>query len=215
MTVVDMLGQLGQLLNDPDEERYAPFDKLVRLNAAQQEIMSSIPVRELANLAVYNHRLQANDTTEQSLPLDFYRELSAECIRSVESGRIWRLISPETTRSFPFAGSRFEPLVKRSEGRLISFGKPFDEDVYFDYYRLPVRMQVDGVAEGYIDSSGAIVPGGSGTVLGDDPVVYATDVWRGGNVNSELPETVHHLIVQRAYQSFLISDQEVKEVTAT
>ena len=84
-------------------------------------------------------------------------------------------------------------------------------DVYLDYYRMPVRMQIDGVAEGYIDSSGSIVAGGSGTVAS----VYTTDVWRGGNVDSELPETVHLLIVNEAYKSFLVSDQEIKEVAAT
>lgn len=198
MLVVEMLGLLGELHNDPNEQRFAPFNKLVRLNAAQLEIMPSIPVRELANLAVYNRVLTANDTDEQTLPVDFYRELSIECIRSVASGNIWRMISPETKRSFPFGGSRFEPLVKRSEGKLISFGRLFDEDVYFDYYRLPVAMTVTDVADGFQNSSGSIIPGS---------VAVAT-------VECELPETVHPLIVQQAYRSFLMSDQEIKEVAA-
>lgn len=211
MNVVEMVGLLGQLLNDPNEERYAPFDKLVRLNAAQQALMTSIPVRELANLVVYNHRLPANSTNEQVLPTDFYREVDIESVKAVDSGRTWPIKSPETPRSFPHGGCRFEPLIRRSEGKLVSFGRLFDVDVYLDYYRMPVRMQIDGVAEGYIDSSGSIVAGGSGTVAS----VYTTDVWRGGNVDSELPETVHLLIVNEAYKSFLVSDQEIKEVAAT
>lgn len=198
MDVVEMLGLLGQYLNDPDEERYSPFYKLVRLNAAQLEIMPGIPVRELANLAVYEHTLSANDTNEQTLPANFYKELSVECIRSVASGRIWRMISPETKRSYPFAGSRYEPLVKRSQGKLKSFGRLFDEDVYLDYYRLPVAMTVEDVADGFQNSSGSIIPG--------------TDA--AATVECELPETVHSMIVQRAHQSFLMSDQEIKEVPA-
>lgn len=200
MLVVEMLGLLGELHNDPDEERFKPFNKLVRLNAAQLEIMPSISVRELANLAVYNHFLAAapSPTNEQTLPANFYKELSVECVRSVDSGRVWRMISPETRRSFPFGGSRYEPVVKRSAGKLISFGRLFDEDVYFDYYRLPAIMTVEDVADGFQNSSGSIIPG---------VVAVAT-------VECELPETVHSLIVQQAYRSFLISDQEIKEVPA-
>lgn len=196
MTIVEMLGLLGQLHNDPNEERFTPFNKLVRLNAAQLEIMPSIPVRELANLAIYNHTLSKNDTNEQILPANFYKELSTECIRTVGGGRLWRMISPETRRSYPFDGSRFEPLVKRSEGKLISFGRLFDEDVYLDYYRLPATMTVTDVADGFQNSSGSIIPGAVA----------------GATVECELPETVHPLIVQQAYKSFKISDQEVVEV---
>ena len=197
MTVVEMLGLLGQYLNDPNEERFTSFNKLVRLNAAQLEIMPSIPVRELANLSVYNHVLVANASDTQTLPVDFYKELSAECIRSVSSGRIWRMISPETKRSYPFSGSRFEPLVKRSEDKkLVSFGRLFDEDVYFDYYRLPVTMTVTDVADGFQNSGGSIIPGAAASAT----------------VECELPVTVHSLIVQQAFKSFKISDQEVVEV---
>lgn len=211
MDVVEMVGLLGEQLNDPDEERYDAFLKLAYLNAAQQALMPSIPVRELANLAVYDHRLQANSTNEQELPTDFYREIDVESVKSVSDGRIWRIKSPETPRSFPHDGCRFEPIIRRTEGKLRVFGRKFDEDVYLDYYRLPRRMCIDGVAEGFIDSAGSVVHGGSGTVT----TIYPTDVWRGGNVSSELPETVHMLIVEHARIAILQADQEIKEVATT
>lgn len=197
--IVEMLGQLGELLNDPNEERYYVFHKLVRLNIAQQQLVSEAPLPELANLLVYNYLLTANDTYEQNLPLDFFRELSAQAIVSINRNRVWRLLPPDTAPVFPFNGGRHQPVVKISDGKILSFGRPFDEDVYFNYYRWPRWMKVTNVPEAFIEDAGKIVP---------------MDPWVGANIGPELMPTSYQAMVQRAYQAFLVSDSEVKEVQA-
>jgi len=193
-TIVSMLGQLGQLLNDPSEGRYLAFDKLVRLNIAQQEYMSSASGHELSNLAVYNHFLQPNGEREHFLPLDFFRILGDRAIVGVQSGPM-KLLDPEQFLNFPYQGCYLEPVVKISGKKLLIFGRAFDQGVNVNYYRYPRWMQVNGVAGGYKLSTATIVAGSA---------------WIGPNVGPELLPTSHQALIQRAYQSFLISDSEVK-----
>lgn len=195
-TIVSMLGQLGELLNDPNEERYSAFEKLVRLNIAQQEFMSSVSVSELSNLVVYNHYLQKNGKREHFLPLDFFRILSDSAIVGELTGPM-KLFDPAQFPKFPYGGCYLEPVVKISGKKLIIFGRAFDQGVYVSFYRYPRWMKVTGVAEGYELSSGEVAAG---------------DDWNGPNIGPELQPTSHQAIIQRAYQSFLISDTEVKEV---
>jgi len=187
---------LGQLLNDPSEDRYFAFDKLVRLNIAQQEYMSSVSAHELSNLVIYNHYLQPNGKYEHFLPLDFFRILGDRAIVGVQTGPM-KLLGPGQFLNFPYQGCYLEPVVKISGKKLRIFGRSFDQGININYYRYPRWMQVDGVAEGYEPSSGVIV-------VGSD--------WIGPNIGPELLPTSHQVIVQRAYQSFLISDSEAKPV---
>lgn len=195
-TIVSMLGQLGQLLNDPSEDRYSAFDKLVRLNIAQQEYMSSASEHELSNLVIYNHYLQPNGKREHFLPLDFFRILGDRAIVGVQSGPM-KLLGPEQFLNFPYQGCYLEPVVKISGKKLLIFGRAFDQGVNVSYYRYPRWMNVDGVGEGYTLSTGTIVAGAA---------------WDAPNVGPEILPTSHQAIIQRAYQSFLVSDSEVKPV---
>lgn len=196
MTVVEMLGQLGRLLNDPNEQRYTAFEKLARLNMAQMEVASNVPQSELDNLSVYNYRLQANGLDFHDLPLDFFKILSAESVRGERTGTM-RLLSSGTAPAWPFDGSKLEPKVKISGGRIYCIGRKFDQDVFISYYRWPVNMKVRGVKDSFVVSSGKIVQGA---------------VWTDENIESELLPSSHAAIVNRAYQMILVSDSELKEM---
>ncbi len=208
MNVVEMLGQLGQLLNDPNEGRYSAFVKLVRLNIAQQELMSTVPPSELAKLVVYNYKLvqgperPPGNPYDLPLPLDFFKEVSPESVAGEKTGP-FRILPPDEFPTFPFDGSAAEPVVKITGRKILAFGRPFDQTVYITYYRWPKSMKMTGVENGY--------KAGSGSDLGK---TIKEAAWTGSNVDSELLETSHMAILNQAYRSLLISDQEVKEVAA-
>ena len=196
MTVVEMLGQLGRLLNDPNEQRYTAFEKLARLNMAQQEIASGVQPSDLDNLAVYRYKLPRNDSDFHFLPLDFLRLISPESVTGDLTGAM-RILSSAVAPAFPYDGSKLEPKVRISGGKIYSFGRKFDQDVFISYFRFPQNMRVTGVGDMYKLSSGTIVAGPS---------------WVGPNIESELPPVYHPAIVNRAFQMILVSDSEIKEV---
>jgi len=205
MNVVEMLGQLGQLLNDPDEERYSAAVKLVRLNIAQRELMSIVPASELADLIVYNYLLHAGTTRPGPiysliLPPDFFKEISPESIVGSRTGAL-KLFDPSEYPTFPYDGHSQEPIVKITGRKLVSFGRPFNQDIRISYYRWPRTMAMTGVVNGFKVGTGSDV----GKVL-------AGAVWVAPNIDSELRETSHMEVVNRACVSLLRSDQEIKEV---
>lgn len=207
MDVIEMLGQLGHLLNDPNEGRYDAFVKLTSLNIAQRELMSGVPASELADLIVYNYLLHAGlrrpgPVYSLPLPLDFFKEISSESIIGSRTGA-FKLFDPQEYPTFPFDGHSQEPVVKIMGKRLSSFGRPFDQDVRISYYRWPRRMTMNGVENGFVVGTD-----------GDAGKVVKGPVWIAANIDCELRETSHMAVVSRAQVSLLRSDQEIKEVVA-
>lgn len=196
MTIDEMSVALGNMLVDPDEQRFLPQEKLRRLNLAQYELVSKLPPGRVGVLPVETGTLSAAGTpiTNVAVPSNFIQGISG-----AGTNRLYRFAKVGESNLFPYGGSPGEVAlrVETAGTKIYFYGALHDEDVSIVYHRRPVEMEID-------------------TYLKMDGVTTSN-----ADVNCEMPEyyqvggraiSLHQKIVEMAYNSFMITDAETDAV---
>lgn len=184
MLVSQMLILVGELLNNPAEDRFDKDVKLRRLNLLQQELTDTLPPESLIGLPEIEIKFEPQSPISDriDLPLDFLYPIS---VRGDQTPV--KFLPPGSPTTFPYAGTTAEPVIRQKGQYGVFYGRSHDQTIWLSYYRMPRELKVVGVE----DLSG-------NTHTGDD--------WE-----CELPKSVHHRLVYGTVKSFRISDAEIIE----
>jgi hypothetical protein len=174
-----MLTFVGELVGDPNEDRYSDALKLRRLNLVQQELLAELPPESLIGLPELDKKFIPQDPIQDyiELPLDFLFPIS---VRGSQTSIKFML--PGTPTTFPYAGTTSEPVIRQEGKRGVFQGRKYDQTVWLTYYRMPREMTVEGVEN--MDG----------------------DTYTGEGTECELPANIHYKLCYRAARSFKISD---------